>query len=327
MHERPPNQTVRPDPLPAHAREHSFAIAEAEAEARRLPKVPNPPVLRDSKPFVDKYGLFGKSLIPNTLADIKGAVDCDTHSGEARSPAPNIPSPQEPAGAMIHTNAVNKVERPPHSPNTSFQAPVKLDKGPRELPNEVGSQRHRLRPSHSPPETQKSLRCRGENPTTHQQTQANQTHGSVRPPNVTKPCAKKVLPTVHNGFAAEHLFSDLRSTTDGMIENEHLGGRRRSKRLRQETEDDHGDWPVTNDLPQPPTKMIKQRKSNARAENARDEKLDAIAIAEAHRSTRPKEQKPNGVGTRPTRSATRPQGVTKTKPAGKRKPKARGSNG
>ncbi|CAL8578054.1 hypothetical protein XPA_003856 [Xanthoria parietina] len=302
MHERSPNQTVRPDPLPAHAREHSFAIAEVEAEARRLfPNPPTPPAWPDLTPFVDEYGLFGRSLIANTRADINGVVDRDADSREDRSPASSNPSPQLPDGAMIHADAVSMVERPPHSPNTSFQAPVNLDQGPGEPPNEVGSQRHGLRPSYSLPETQKSLRCRAEDPATHQQTQANQTHGSVRPPIVIESRAKKVLPTVHNGIAAEHLLSDLRSTTDSTIENEHAGGQRRSKRLRQGTEDDHGDWPVTNDQLQPPTKTIKQHKSNARAEN---EKLDDIGVAEAQRSTRRKEQKPDGVGTRPTRSAT-----------------------
>lgn len=43
MHERPPKWTPRADSIAAHAREHSFAVAEVEAEAQRLfPKQPSP---------------------------------------------------------------------------------------------------------------------------------------------------------------------------------------------------------------------------------------------------------------------------------------------
>ncbi|KAI4259819.1 MAG: hypothetical protein L6R42_004382 [Xanthoria sp. 1 TBL-2021] len=65
MHERPPDQTVRADPTPAHARENSFAIVELEAEARRLfPKPPTRPKFPDFPPFVNEWGLFREPTDP-----------------------------------------------------------------------------------------------------------------------------------------------------------------------------------------------------------------------------------------------------------------------
>ncbi|KAL8847235.1 MAG: hypothetical protein Q9221_007722 [Calogaya cf. arnoldii] len=314
MHERSPDQTIRLDPTPAHARHNSFAIVELEAEARRLfPKPPPPPKLPDLPPFVDKWGLFGN------LGDMNSTTG-DTKSPKNASPAPSNISPLVPDEAMSPTNAAVKIKL--HS-NDISQVLVDSHKEPQEDSKNANTPRDLLRPSESSSKTSRLLRGRGKNPTAFQQkqTRVDQPHSDVQISDINKLRTKDVLPNNHSQPAAVHSPNN-RSSIDLTIENDHSEGRRRSKRLRHEiTKNKHVNDPTTSDPHLPLAKTAKRRKPNTGAEKAIAAKADAAAIAESRRSNRQEEQKSNDVRTRLTRATAKSRGITTTKPAGRKKAK------
>ncbi|KAI4253771.1 MAG: hypothetical protein L6R42_007458 [Xanthoria sp. 1 TBL-2021] len=309
MYERPPDQTVRADPTPAHARENSFAILELEAEARRLfPKPPTPPKLHASPPFVDEWGLFRKPTdpLPQKPANTNSRMESEVNSSKnplGAATKPSIPLADEDRPLMKAADVINHYpDDHPDDHNTTNSAPSNLDQERHDPSNTVNSQDCILHPSEIPTrsQTQRPMRDRRKKPSAPQKTlaQDHQPKPNLATSQATKSSTKKAPPPEHVEEATEHSSSEPRIATDVAAEIEYPGGRRRSKRLRQEIrEENFIDGPSADNEFPPPTKRAKRRTSNVGAKTASGQEMDEIAIAKSRRITRQEEQQSNGAGT------------------------------
>ncbi|KAL8988230.1 MAG: hypothetical protein Q9169_008590, partial [Polycauliona sp. 2 TL-2023] len=155
MHERLDRQRPPDDPIPAHAREHSFAVAEVEAEARRLPPKPlTPPVFRDPISSADQDGLFASDFRPPTHADIdplfrKPTAVPEKSSGATTSLSVSADKGSNPRVPMEWPTTIDKHS---HNQDTGLQTPSALEETPQNLSDNGKAQDRPFHPHQSPSE-------------------------------------------------------------------------------------------------------------------------------------------------------------------------------